>query len=143
MIAFFFCPDPNGLLHIANEDLAIANLSRFCAADNRRHGVGDLAIRDDKFHFEFRQKIDGIFAAALNLGMPLLSAESFYFRNGHSLDPELMEPILHFLEFERLDNGFDLLHVGEMVNAVTLPWPDSILQRFSMNGIDDGRGNPD
>ena len=57
----------------------------------------DLAIGDDDFDFYFRQKIHGVFAAAVNFGVALLAAKTFYLGNRHSLDAQFRPALLSLL----------------------------------------------
>jgi hypothetical protein len=51
--------------------------------------------------------------------MALLPAETLGFRDGDALQPDLLQRLLHLVEFEGLDNRLDLLH------PVSFPWPAS------------------
>ena len=43
--------------------------------------------------------------------MAFLPAEAFRFGHGDALNPDFLQGFFHFIEFERLDNGFDFFHV--------------------------------
>jgi hypothetical protein len=40
----------------------------------------------------------------------LLAAEALGFHNSDALKPDLVQGLLHFVEFERFDDRFDFLH---------------------------------
>ena len=65
---------------------------------------------DGDFDFDFRQETDGIFRAAINLGMALLPAIAFDFRDGHALNAQRRKRFANFIQFERLNDGRDELH---------------------------------
>ena len=56
------------------------------------------------------QEIDDVFRTAVELGMALLPAEAFGLRDRDALDAHFLQRLFHFVEFERLDDRFDLLH---------------------------------
>ena len=47
------------------------------------------------------------------LGMTLLTAESLRFHHGDALQTNFLQSFLHFVQLERLDNGFDFFHVTD------------------------------
>ena len=53
--------------------------------------------------------------------MPFLPPETLDFRDGHPADAELQNRILDIFQFERFDDGFNLLHMS-------LPYPLSLIQ---------------
>ena len=55
-------------------------------------------------------KIDGIFTAAIDLGVPFLTSEAFDFSDGHAFDADFRQGFLNVFEFERFDDGFDFFH---------------------------------
>jgi hypothetical protein len=106
----FFRPDADGLLNFGNENFAVADLAGARGShDGFHHAVGDLVGNDD-VEFDFGQEIDGVFAATINFRVALLAAKAFDLADGHPLDANLAEGVFDFLEFERLDDGFDFLH---------------------------------
>src|SRR6202008_4021388 len=62
--------------------------------------------------FHLRQEVDDVFGAAIELGMSLLPTETLGFRDGNALQSDFLERFLHLVELERLDDGFDLLHLA-------------------------------
>src|SRR5690606_27050542 len=119
----FSRPDPNRFLDGGDEDLAVADTA----------GVGRLLYRLDRpldhsvfhhdFHFYLRQEVDDVFGAAIKLGVALLPPEAFRLDYGDALDADLVESVLHVVEFERLDDGFDLLHGIPHEVVGFAPWP--------------------
>ena len=93
-----------------DENFAIADLAGFGGTHDHGHGLLHHIVGEDDFDFYLGEKINGVFAATINLRMPLLTSEAFHLGHGHSFDPKLGQSLLHFLEFERLDNGFELFH---------------------------------
>src|SRR5262249_52658586 len=55
-------------------------------------------------------KIHDVFGAAIKLGVALLPPEALGLGHGDALQSNLLQSLLHFVEFERLDDGLDLLH---------------------------------
>ncbi len=60
--------------------------------------------------FDLGKKVDDIFSAPVKLRMTLLAPEAFGFRDSDALQADVLKGFLHFVEFERLDDRFDLFH---------------------------------
>ncbi len=111
--AGFAGTDADGVFNGRNEYFAITDFSGVGTFnDGFGHG-GCVFIVDDDFQFHLGEKIHGVFTATVNLGMAFLAAESFDFRNGHSLNADFGESFLHFFKFEGFNNGFDFFHDGQ------------------------------
>jgi len=108
--ACLFGANTNGVVYGTDENLSVPDFSRFCGLHNRCHGLFHQTVRKHDFDLNLWQKIDGVFTAALNLGMPLLTAKALHFTHRHSLEPEARQCILHFLELEGFNDGLDLFH---------------------------------
>jgi hypothetical protein len=106
-----FRADAHGVLDREHKNFSVTDLAGLGRRDHDADGLVDHFVGEDDFDFHFGQEIDGVFAAAINLGVALLPPEAFHFRHRHSLDAELGQGFLHFLEFERLDDRFELFHV--------------------------------
>ncbi len=57
------------------------------------------------------QEVDHVFGAPVELGVALLAAKALHLDDGQALDADVLERFLDLVELERLDDGFDLLHV--------------------------------
>src|SRR6266581_7673695 len=110
-LANLFRADAHRMFDRKNEDFSIPDLAGF----SRRHYHADRffhhIVREHDFHFHFRQKIHGVFATPINLGVAFLPAEPFHFRDGHPFDAKFGERLLDLFELERLDNRFQFFHV--------------------------------
>jgi hypothetical protein len=67
--------------------------------------------RDHHLDLDLGQKVDGVFAAAIELGVALLAAMAAGFENGHAFDARFEQGILDCVQLGGLENGFDLEHV--------------------------------
>src|SRR5205814_696155 len=56
------------------------------------------------------KEIDHVLGAPIELGVPFLAAEALHFRDREPRDADFGQRLAHFIELERLDDGFDLLH---------------------------------
>ena len=70
----------------------------------------DLGISHDDLNLHLWKKIHGVLASAINLRVPLLTAEAFHLSEGHSFDPCFTEGFFDVFNFEGLDDGFYFLH---------------------------------
>src|SRR3989304_5742850 len=104
--------DPDHLLEVVDEDLPVADLAGPGGGqdplDHRRHHFGvhyrlDLGLGVEGDH---------VFRPAVDLRVPLLAPEPLHLEDRHAGDAGLVQRLLHFLELERLDDRFDLLHGG-------------------------------
>ena len=73
--------------------------------------VGNVIV-DGQFDFRLGQEVHDVLRAAVELGVALLASEALHFRHGHPLDAHALQRLLHLVELEGLDDGFDLLHGG-------------------------------
>ena len=109
-VARFFGADADGAFDIADEHLAVANFAGAGGIDDGLNGLIDQVIGEDDFDFDFWEEKDGVFAAAVDLGVALLASEAFDFGHGETLDPHACERFFDFFEFEGLDDGVDFFH---------------------------------
>ena len=70
------------------------------------------AVGDDQLDLDLRQEVDDVLGAAIELGVALLAAEALDLGDGEPGDADLGQRLADFVELERLDDGFDLLHGG-------------------------------
>src|SRR5206468_3753758 len=76
--------DADGVFDFGYENLAVTYFSGAGRTDDRLHRRVHLRIGQDDFNFDLRQKVHRVFAAAINLGVALLTAEAFHFGHGHA-----------------------------------------------------------
>src|SRR3954447_1162382 len=110
-------PDPNGFFDIGDEDLSVADPSGLGGAPDGLDGFLDHVIAEHNLDLHFGKEIHDVFGAAIKLGMSLLPAETLGLGHRDALQPDLLQGLLHFVEFEGLDNRLDLLH------RASFPWP--------------------
>src|ERR1017187_7746528 len=109
---FFVRADAQGFLDVGDEDLAVADLASLGGFDNRGDCGVQALIADDHLELYLRQEIHRVFAAPINLRVPLLPTEALDFADRHSFNPHLRQGVFDFFQLERLDDGFDLFHIG-------------------------------
>src|SRR5436190_1756618 len=102
--------DPDGLFDIGNENLAVADATCLGSAADRVDGFLHQVVADHDLDFDLGQEVDDVFRTAIQLGMPLLPPEAFGLRHGDALESNFLKRLLHLVELERLDDGFNLLH---------------------------------
>jgi hypothetical protein len=109
-VVFFAGADTNHARDIEDKDLTVADFAGLRRTDNGIHAGVDDIIGDNDFDFHFRQKIDHILRAAIQLGMPLLAAKAFHFRYRHPGDADFGQRFTHVIQFERFNNRINLFH---------------------------------
>src|SRR5690606_983370 len=97
--------NPDRLVDGVDKDLAVADPPGMGSLLNRLHGPLDQAVLEDDLHLHLRQEIDHVFSPAIELGMALLASEALGFGDGDPPDADLVEGILHLVQFKGLDNG--------------------------------------
>src|SRR4029453_7127605 len=103
-------PDPERLIDRQDEDLAVADLpGSGCILDGLGHD-GSAIVVDQNLQLHLGQELDHVLRAPIELRVSLLAPEALHLGHGHALDPLLRQRLLHLVELERLDDGFDLLH---------------------------------
>src|SRR5947207_4020318 len=102
--------DPNGFLDVGHEDLAVADPPGLGGAPDGVDRLLDQVIPDHDLDFDLGQEIHNVFGAAIEFGVPLLSPETLGFGDGDALQSDLLKRLLHLVELEWLDDGFDFFH---------------------------------
>src|SRR3982075_3445409 len=102
--------DPNGFFDIGDEDLTVADSPGLGGATDRLDGLFDHVVAEHNLDLHLGEKIHDVFGSAIKLGMAFLPAEALGLGNGNALQSDLLQCLLHFVEFEGLDHRLDLLH---------------------------------
>lgn len=110
MITLFGRANAHGIVNGADEHLAIADLSGAGSFYNGIDGAGHEIISQHNFDFDLRQKVDGVFVAAINFGVPLLTAKALHFAHRHPLYADAGEGVFYLFELEGFDDRLDLFH---------------------------------
>src|SRR3990172_5691502 len=115
-------PDPDHVVDRDDEDLPVSDPAGLGRGLDRLDYLVALVVRDDDFDLHLGQKVNGVFAAPVQFGVPFLPAETFDLAYGEPLDPHLGQSALHLVKFEGLDDRFDLLHPSSSISeGVRLP----------------------
>src|SRR5262249_23962658 len=69
-----------------------------------------IVVVDYHFELDFREEVDLVLGAAVDLGLAALAAEALDFGDGHSLDADRLECVLDVFELEWLDDRSDEFH---------------------------------
>ena len=103
-------PDPYRLGDVVHENFSVADFSRARRSGQRAQNFLQPGIGDHQLDLHFRQQIDVVFLAAIDLFVALLPAVAADLGDGHPVHANALERFLHFVQFERLNDGFDFLH---------------------------------
>src|SRR5229473_2255438 len=106
----FPCSDPNGLLDVGNEDLAVADTPGLGRTPDCVDRPLDQVIPDHDLDLDLGQKVHDVFRAAIEFGVAFLPPETLGFGDGDALQSDLLKCLFHLVELEWLDDGFDLFH---------------------------------
>src|SRR5215212_9966547 len=98
------------MVDVVNEDFAVADLPGLgSGGDGLDDLVGLLAWNSD-FDLDLRQEIHGVFSAAVDFSMALLTPVSLDLGDGQPVHPRRGESVSDLVELERLDDGHDDFH---------------------------------
>ena len=67
-------------------------------------------VGDDDLDLDLGQEVDGVLAAAIELGVAFLASVAARLEHGDAFDADLDQGVLDLFELGRLDDGFNLLH---------------------------------
>src|SRR5690606_6867491 len=109
--------DADRFFDIGNENLAVADAAGLGGAADGVDRLFQHVIAEHDLDFHLGQKIDDVFGATVKLGMALLTAEALGFGHGDALKADFLQRLLHLVELERLDDGFDLLHPESLFSS--------------------------
>src|ERR1700742_2164523 len=102
--------DADGLLEAVDENLAVADpagLARLL--DGLDHG-DHLTIGHHDLDLDLGHEVHDVRRAAIHFLLAARATEALHLGDSHPLDSNFTERVLHFVELERLDDRFDLLH---------------------------------
>src|SRR5262249_28580956 len=99
------------LFQVVDEDLAVADLSGTGRVLDGLDGAFDDVVGQGGFDLHFRQKVDHVFGAPIELRVSLLPAEAFDFGDGDALYANAGQSFALLVKLERLDDGCDEFHV--------------------------------
>ena len=98
------------MLNGVNKDFAVANFARAGGFYDGFYRAFHHIIGQHEFQLHFGQKINGVFCAAIDFGVPFLSPEAFDFGYGHACDADFSEGFAHVVELKGFDDGFNFFH---------------------------------
>src|SRR6516225_8914478 len=115
------------LFEIRDEDLPVADLAGVGGLLDRFDDAIEQVVFDGGFDLHLRQEIDDVFGAAIELGVPLLPAESLDLGDGNPLHADSRQCLANFVELERLDDGGNEFHGVPPVNEMCAETLESLL----------------
>src|SRR5689334_18859469 len=98
------------MVEIDDEDLAVADLAGFGRGGDGIDGLVDLLGGDRDFDLDLGQETHGVFGAAIDFRMPLLSAVSLDFRHRETVNANGGQGVPDFFELEWLDDRHNDFH---------------------------------
>ena len=100
-----------------NENLAVTNAASLGRCGNGFYDAVGKAVFNYNLKLYLRQKVDNIFGPPLQFGVALLTAKAFGFGNGDTRDANFVQRFFHLVQFEWLDDRFDLFHGFSLYGA--------------------------
>src|SRR5437868_14017272 len=102
--------DANRMGEVDDEDLAVADLAGLCSRGDGVDGFVDLVRGNSDLDLDLGQEAHGIFGAAIDFGMTLLSAISLDFRHRETVNANGGQGVPDFFELEWLDDRHNNFH---------------------------------
>src|SRR5215470_5892066 len=106
----FASADAHRLLKAENKDLAVSDLARLGGRRDGLDGLFGLVGRDRDLDLQLRQEAHGIFSAAIDFGMALLTPVTFDFSDGHTVHANRGKRVADLVELKWLDDSHDNFH---------------------------------
>src|SRR5580692_11856817 len=89
--AGFPSSDPDGFFDVRDEDFAVADPPGLGGATDRLNGFFNHVIAEHNLDLHLGEKIDNIFSAAIELGVPFLAPKSLGLGDCNSLKTNFLE----------------------------------------------------
>src|SRR5260370_5637832 len=96
--------------YFVDENLPIPNFAGSRGVAQRLDHLFKPAVGNHQLDLRFGQQVHIIFLSPVHFLVPLLAAMAAHFGDGHAIDPDALQRLLHLVELEGLDDGFDFLH---------------------------------
>src|SRR6202163_357959 len=106
----FSSSDPDRFLDVGDEDFSIADAAGLGGAPDGVDRFFDQIVADHDLDFDLGQEVHDVFGAAIEFGVALLAAATPGFGDGDALQSHFLKRLLHLVELEWLDDGFDFFH---------------------------------
>src|SRR5277367_2612350 len=113
-VAAIVVADADRVRHLEHEDLAVADFARACRRHQRPHHFFLPLVRHHHLKLYLGQQIHLVLHSPVNLRVSFLTPVAAHFRDRHPVHADRLQCFLHFLEFERLNDGFDSLHTASL-----------------------------
>jgi hypothetical protein len=91
-------------------DLAVADLVGASRRDDGVDHTVDVRVVHDDLDAGLRGEEHLVLGATVGLAVAALASEALHLRDGHALDADTRQGVLHIVELERLDDCGDELH---------------------------------
>src|SRR5215218_11033376 len=98
------------MVDVVNEDFAVADLPGLGSGGDGLDDLVGLLARNSDFDLDLRQEIHGVFSAAIDFSMALLTPVSLDLGDGQPVHPRRSQSVADLVELERLDDGHDDFH---------------------------------
>lgn len=95
VFATFAGADADRFLQVRDENLPVTDLARLSRLQNCIDDGLEVIVGANNFDFDFGNKIDRVFGATVNLGVPFLTTETPHFAYRHAMDAMFGQGVLH------------------------------------------------
>ena len=92
--------------------LTVTDLAGTGSGAHRLDSSVDLVIADPDLYLDLGLELHQVLGATIQFGMALLTAITFHFLDGHTVDTDLLQRFANVIKLERLDDCSHHFHVG-------------------------------
>src|SRR5712692_10432002 len=102
--------NPDCLFDIQDENFPVTDAPGLGGTADRLDGFFDHLVTEHNLDLHLGEKIHDVLGAAIEFGMALMATEALGFGHRDALQADLLQRLLHLIEFEWLDDRFDFFH---------------------------------
>src|SRR5262249_14379201 len=97
-LSALFVSAPDGFLNLRYEYFTVSDFACLRGLEDCVHSLLNESLGQNHCQLDFGKEVDGVFAAAVDLGMALLAAVPADFRDGHAFDADFAQGILYLFK---------------------------------------------
>src|SRR5262249_13602076 len=118
-VSCFASPHAQRGFQIQHENLAVTDFSRARRSGDRPDGIVNTVAGKCDFDLELGEERDGVFRAAIDLGMAFLPAIAPHFGHGHTGNADFGESEAHGIQAVGLNDGGKEFHDPSSFSALS------------------------
>ena len=102
--------DADRLFNRRYKNFAVTDFVGFSCVDDSVDRAVNLIVVQNDFDLHLGKEVDDVFSTTIKLCMAFLTSKAFDLDNRETLNACILQSFFNFVQFERLDDRFDLFH---------------------------------